>query len=329
MEAGEGGWNLIEFKELYQSACEFLSAQQIEKIVIDREQSYLRQVINNDTVKACTHYFYDPRTGSQDFWLGFFQSLRLAIFFCFQGITPIALLTDLPVRRWRMQVAIITAVRGLVVCLMSPREVLHLFPHKRLVGPSLMAFSKKTLNEILRSNTAKGYPDTKLLRAVFAGSLYEPRATTLNYVQCKVVEAGREFEILARPLGGARIADAEYWDRLSGSLVVFTTADQNIQPEKDPTDKPHLIYRYIEVLVCGSLLVAPEVPGLRQYFTPGEHFLDFSSPEEAIRVVLRCFDDPVLASQIAKNGQNKAIALIHANIYWSIINNSLGGDALV
>ena len=55
MEAGEGGWNLIEFKELYQSACEFLSAQQIEKIVIDREQSYLRQVINNDTVKACTH----------------------------------------------------------------------------------------------------------------------------------------------------------------------------------------------------------------------------------------------------------------------------------
>ena len=40
MEAGARGWELIEFKELYASACEYLDSERIHKIVINRDEDY-------------------------------------------------------------------------------------------------------------------------------------------------------------------------------------------------------------------------------------------------------------------------------------------------
>ena len=43
---------------------------------------------------------------------------------------------------------------------------------------------------------------------------------------------------------------------------------------------PHLVYRYTEVLASGSLLVAPIVPGVEEYFRPGVDFVSFQSELE-------------------------------------------------
>jgi len=52
------------------------------------------------------------------------------------GVVPILFLTDLAVRSWRTQAAVVSACRGVVICFMSPRCVGPIFPHRRLLGPS-------------------------------------------------------------------------------------------------------------------------------------------------------------------------------------------------
>jgi hypothetical protein len=325
IEAGEAGWELIELKELYQSACEYLSESQITKVIINRKKNYLKQILFSKSIKDHTHYVYDPRTGSQTFIIGFIESLIVAIYFQSHNVIPIAILTDLPLRRWRMQVAIVTACRGVTVCLMSPKDIGKIFPHKRLIGPSLMPFSIKTA-EIILGNVQNQNKDFKI---IFSGSIYEPRETILKAVQNGVINAGFEFEILGRILGEPRSSEFEYWNRLSNVEMVFTTAEQMFQPGTDFAEIPHLIYRYLEVLICGAVLVAPEVPGIRRYFNPGEHFLSFSNPEDAIDVIIDAFRDRKLRNVISKNGQEKAMALVESKIYWSLINSALGKDAIL
>jgi hypothetical protein len=325
IEAGEAGWELIELKELYQSACEYLSESQITKIIINRNKNYLKQIICDINIKDHTHYVYDPRTGSQTFIIGFIESLIVAIYLQFHKIIPIAILTDLPLRRWRMQVAIVTACRGVTVCLMSPKDIGKIFPHKRLIGPSLMPFSIKTAEMI----ESKFKNHNKSLKIIFSGSIYEPRETILKTVQNGVIKAGFEFDILGRILGEPRSAELEYWNRLSNVEMVFTTAEQMFQPGTDFAEIPHLIYRYLEVLICGAVLVAPDVPGIRRYFNPGEHFLAFSNPNDAIDLIVNTLSDENLRKTISKNGQDKAMALIKSKIYWSLINSALGRDALL
>ena len=326
LEAGIGGWNLIEYKELYNTACEYLGSANVSRIVIDRNANYLRQVLSLPNKDTVTHYFYDPRTGSQSWIGGFWQSLRIALFLQQNDIVPIAALTDFPMRRWRMQSAMVTARRGVVVSIMSQKEVGHIFPHKRVVGPCLVPFSVKTERVVdsLIAHRADGSPP----RAIFAGSLYEPRTTELRIVSEEVRAHGGVFEILGRGIGTERISDEAYWARLCNAEIVFTTASQMTQKGCDLQHLPHLIYRYLEVLACGNLLVAPEVPGIRRYFTPGRDFVAFDTLEHAAEKIHQYLNDASGRLEIARNGKARATALIGARTYWLTVDIGLGADSM-
>jgi len=207
IESGVKGWELIEYQELYSSACEFLGKESVSKVVVEDRSKYLRTLRRSIRSASPTHYFYDPRTGSQNNWRGLWQSLTVAVVLQWHGVVPIAFLANLPERRWRMQCFIVTAHSGVTVTLMSPQRVRDLFPHRRLTGPSIMAISYQRLESLrlLRESQAK----IGGTRAVFSGSLYEPRTTILNEIRDSVRERGRELEILARPLAGERVSNEE------------------------------------------------------------------------------------------------------------------------
>ena len=38
--------------------------------------------------------------------------------------------------------------RGIVISLMSPKDISSIYPHNRIIGPLTMPFSKKTLSQI-------------------------------------------------------------------------------------------------------------------------------------------------------------------------------------
>ena len=320
------GWESIEFKEMYQSACEYLGNEQVIRLVVSPDQDYIKQVSIMLRKKRITHYVYDPRTGSQDCLKGFWQSIRIAFLMQTFQITPIAILTDLSIRLWRSQAGIVTAKDGLAVCFMSARQMSPIFPHSRLLGPSLIPFSVKTrelLDELIQARTS-----VIQTKAIFTGSLYEPRTSILTEVQERVWALGGDFEILGRILGTSRVSDEAYWSRLVNAGVVFTTSVQMKQPGTDWDNIPNLIYRYLEVLASGSLLIAQEVPSVRRYFLPDQHFVAYENPQDAAEKIVFYLKNRVARDRIAQLGKAKADALINAGIFWLLIDSRLGKNSL-
>jgi len=326
IEAGIVGWKSIEFKELYQSACEYLDVDRVYKIEINREQAYFPQVRRALNQLQPTHYLYDPRTGSEHWLQGLWQAFQVSYLLALRRIIPVVLLTDLAIRTWRAQSALVTAASGVVVIFMAPSRIQPIFPHRRLVGPSLMPFSQATLTWL--DTLPRAQPDNDRPKAVFTGSLYEPRTSLLNAIQSGLQARGQVLDIKGRQLGSPRVSDEEYWLRLANADLVVTTADQMIQPGTDWTWVPHLLYRYLEVIACRTLLVAPEVPGIGRFFTPGEHFVAFQNSNDAVDVIEYYLNNEPERERIAKQGYVRARALIESRIFWLTIDVALGHESL-
>ena len=326
IEAGERGWDSIELKELYQSACEYLEDNSVLRLVVDRNKSYTRQVKTLLTkYPEVTHYLYDPRTGryedKQNIWNTFIDSVSMALLLHRNGVTPVAFLSDIGFRYWRCQVAAVTAQTGVVVSFMSNKVSYAMFPHGRLIGPSIYPMSQATLQylmELRRALETEGKIEKKVR---FTGSLYEPRTRFLKRFERLM---GPRADIRGRELGSTRKNDGEYWELIASVAIVITTADQFDQPVADLKHVQHMVYRYLEVLACGSLLLAPAVPGVMNYFTPGLHFVSFDSVQDAHDKAVYYLEANEQADRIRLEGQRRAKALIESRVFWLQINAALG-----
>lgn len=326
IEAGTRGWNSIEFKEYYRSAQEYLGEDCVVKLELTDGAKYLDLVNNSIRANNITHYLYDPRTGSQNFWHGLYQSFVIGLILKRNNVIPIALATDISVRRWRVQVAIVTAFSGHVMCFLSAKMARPMFPHDRLTGPCLMPFSKSTLSLVAKLRAQKIKNEN--VQIIFSGSLYEPRTTTLNKIRQGLLRRGIELKIMGRELGSPRVSDFEYWARLVNADIVVTTTDQMFQPGTDNTHIAHLVYRYLEVTACGALLVAQHVPAVERYFSPGDQFITFSNIDEAIDKIHFLCRNAIQTNMIALSGLERAEALIESRSFWTGVDSALGASAM-
>jgi len=328
IESGIKGWELIEYKELFSSAIEYLGSDRVSKVAINKESSYVQQVACAVRQYKPTHYVYDARTGDQHWLQGLIQAFRISILFQWHGVVPICTLTDLPVRSWRTQVAVVSAKRGVVVSLMSPRDISSIFPHRRLVGPLTMPFSTKTLNYI---NTLVRYKtkSSESQSLIFTGSLYEPRTTILNEISQGLRSHGIVLEMKGRELGSKKFSDEEYWARLVNATMVITTANQIVSNQTDWAWLPHLIYRYLEVPATGAVLVAQEVPSLERFFVPGVHYISYKNSNDAIEKIEYFWRKPEEISRIAFEGNKKARSIIESNSYWVCVDIGLRNHPLL
>jgi hypothetical protein len=326
IEAGVRGWEIIEYKELYQTAVEYLGVESIKKVVVHQDSSYLSQARDFIISHKPTHYAYSPRTGSQAFWAGMRDAFGILVLCHWYRVTPIVFLTDLPVRVWRAQSAVVTAKCGLVVSLMSPKLIRPIFPHDRIIGPYIMPLSLKTLMRLDDLKLSEDYSDKN--NPIFTGSLYEPRTSTLNSVRAQLLPFGIEFEIMGRVLGSPRVSDDEYWLRLMTAPIVLTTADQIPQKGADWPWLPHFVYRYTEVLACGSLLIAPEIAGIDRYFTPGIHYVSFNSVKDAVEKIRYYQSNEEERLNIASKGKQRVWDLVVTRSFWLSIDVRLGYKSL-
>jgi hypothetical protein len=324
IEAGEGGWNIIEYQELYYSACEYFGTQNVVKIVVNKNHSYINQVFCLLKTRGITHYAYSPRTGSENFLKCWYETFAMFFIFSWKGVVPIAFLTDFAQRRWRGQCAVVTSIQGIVVTLISPKIVSSIFPHSRIVGPYLMAFSEKTLKEI---NLQASFCRHDELRPSFIGSLYSPREEKLLKIQEILSGKGIEFSIIGRKLGSKRIANEDYWKSIISCGIILTTADQMDQPGSDWKWLNHFIYRYTEACVCGVLLVAPEIDGIQKYLVPGEHFVSFINEQEAAEKIGFYMKNKNERIKIAQAGKKRLESLILTKDFWKTLDISLGANS--
>jgi hypothetical protein len=326
LSAGARGWESIEFKELYSSACEYLGSEKVYKhSVVDTSKYYedVKQTLKN--VK-CSHFVYDPRTGAQEFIKGAWDAIKISYLFVRYNITPIVLSTDLSIRSWRIKSSFVSVISGIVICFVSPRKIHPIFPHRRLYGPFLMPLSNNTFQSL---SLLKSIPSNNFKKqAIFIGSLYEPRTTMLNQIKEGLIQKGYDLDIRGRLLGGARKPDSEYWATMVNANIVFTTADQISLPEIDWSWVQNLVYRYLEVLASGSLLIAPEVPGVDRYFKAGEHFVSYTNIEDAILKISYYLENKRERDLIASQGNSIAKSLIDSRIFWALIDSNLSYKSL-
>jgi hypothetical protein len=326
IESGVRGWDQISCKELYTSACEYLGEGNVRKIIVDKDSSYLAQVCLAIKTLKPTHYFYDPRTGSQNWLKGFWEAIYISLFLHARGIVPVVLLTDLAERKWRTQSAVVTARRGVVITCIAAKEVAAIFPHNRIIGPSLLPLSEATLNFITELASKRIEQSNPI--AIFAGSLYEPRTSILTSIAKGLKEQGHVLEIHGRGPSSPRTSDQEYWSTLVNASVIVTTANQVEMEGADWTWIDHMVYRYLEVTACGTLLVAPDVPGIRRYFIPSVHYVAFGNVDEAIKIIARYLTNSTERKALAKQGSDRARALVCARTFWTGIDAVLGADSL-
>lgn len=330
IEAGPQGWQSIELKELYQSACEYFGNQSVARFVIDRTAPYPPQLEKFISDNRITHFLYDPRAGrsesEQNYFKAWKDSFAVLIILSRYQVVPIGYLTDISVRLWRCQVSVVTSLRGVVVTFMHPRPARPMFPHRRILGPSLMPFSLQTLQylETQKASLTHAQQIENVVR--FTGSLYEPRTTFLN--QFKEI-MGDLADIRGRALGSKRQTDETYWMWICSASIIITTAEQIHQPGADLRHIPQLVYRCLEVLAADTLLLAPIVPGIERYFVPEKEFAAFSNLEEACSKARYYLEHPSEARVIASAGHAKAKVLIACHVFWLQIDSVLGEDGFL
>jgi hypothetical protein len=176
----------------------------------------------------------------------------------------------------------------------------------------------KIKDELIRSNRIEN-----LVR--FSGSLYEPRTAFLDGLKEKL---GDDLSVIARPIGSARAPENEYWSRLASATINITTADQMEQIGIDNPSEKHLVYRYLEVLSVGSLLIAPSVSGINRYLTPGVDFVDFLDLDDAYSKAVYYLSHKKDREKIARSGFDTAQRLIRNKVFWLQVDCALGTESL-
>ena len=320
--AGEKGWEAIEFQELSRSAREYLGEQRVVELVVSSPRTYLRQVWRVLADSEVSHYLFDPRTGSQEFLASYFQSLAIGTMLAYRGVIPIAYCTDISWRNWRLQVALVTAISGVCVCFMDSLKLHRIFPHQRVVGPSIMPFSLETFEKVSALRSASSVRNKELVS--FVGSLYEPRTTTLFKIRRLLAEDGIRFHVATRKMGEPRGPNVAYWEALSGSEVQVTTSSQVFEVGRDMAEVNQLVYRVTESLVCGAALVIEDVEGISAFFEDRVHLYCYKNPEEAVSIIKELLADRRKLSAVKLAGQQRIEEIIRGQIFWRTIDSALG-----
>jgi hypothetical protein len=242
IEAGAVGWTSVFYSELFETAREYISDEAVYASKIDRSKMYVKQAISNLNRTQATHYVYDPRTGSQNPFLGLVQTLVIAFYLGLKDVTPIFMLTDGSVRQWRYQAFILTAKSGVIVTFLNPKEMPEFFPHERVIGPMIMPVSKRTFQVMLPKSKTKSPEKIDCTKVYFLGSLYQRRLTFFKDANQELLKRGCKSQLLFEEKTSTITSD-NYWQSLTKYDCLVTTTFQAVNPKYKMAKKFfHILY---------------------------------------------------------------------------------------
>jgi len=315
--AGVRGWELIEFQEIFASASEYLGENNVARVAFTGERPMLGELRTALRQVRPSHYYFDPRSGSQKSLKALWEALVIGVMLEREGVTPICALTDFPVRLWRLQAAIVSARTGVVTSLMSPSVIRGLFPHKRIVGPVPFPLSIGTLARLQERKKSNRQHHSPLNgKVVFVGMLYEPRKTTVEAIQKGLAERGIPMEIIGRMPDGSRISDDDYWEIILNARLVVSTSSQIAGRHTDFNGHNHFIYKFMEVTAAGTALAIEPVAGSERLLQPDVDFIAYKSPEEAVDKISSAWEQHGAIEEISRRGESKSKELIRSHRYW-------------
>ena len=326
--ATKAGWQLIELEELFASANEFLGRDRVGQMIIEDRNNLVAELARQLKDTGPSHFYYDPRAGHESSWGGLIQAFFVGAVLAWHQVTPICMLTDFPIWRWQMQVAIVSAASG-VVGTIDSRAKTRIFPHSRIVGPLPMAISIATADSLDRRLSRRKTIRGKAPYVAFIGSTYPDRANIIDQLFQNLNDRGIRTKNIARTLGGPRIANQEYWNQLQDADIVVTTSAIMSARGTLRLDPPnHLVFRFLETAAASTCLVAEFTPAASNYFQHGRDYAAFTNVAEAERIIVALLGNRTLREEIATRGHAVARSLIDAHFFWRALDFGLGAKSL-
>jgi glycosyltransferase involved in cell wall biosynthesis len=193
-------------------------------------------------------------------------------------------------------------------------------PHNRVFGPYIFPFSQSLL---LAINNGIKTVKNRSHDVIVVGSLYEPRTTIVRELTDQLKKKG----IHLYKTGGShaslmRISNTEYWSNLEDSKICFTTADHAVETKGDYLHVRHLIYRYLEALACGCILVAQHVPSADHILEVGFDYLGYENIEDAVEKIESLLKDEKVLQEMVNRNQLKFATIIQNFGFWKFAMDS-------
>jgi hypothetical protein len=318
--AGTQGWQLIEYQEISASASEYLGASNVSRVAFSATRPMLREFGETLREVRPSHYYFDPRSGSQRPLKSVWEAVVIGFHLERYGVEPICVITDFAYRRWRLQSAIVSARSGVVTSLMSPSVIGKLFPHKRIIGPMPFPLSVATLRALQqRKKRSEERWRTLRDRVVFIGMLHEPRKSVIEAIKSGLAQREILMEVFGRAPDGSRMSEDDYWGILLNARLVVSTSSQMGENGTDFSDRNHFIYRFIETTAAGTALAIGPVEGSEHLLEPDSDYIAFSSAEEAVEKISSAWHERGALEKISRRGASRSKDLIESHRYWTLV----------
>lgn len=322
--AGRRGWENPEYVEFQQSAIEFLGPR---RVVSSWAPKGLRTfwLSISLVLRRPSHFLYDPRWGSTNRILAVIEAHTIKLTCHITGCVPIGLLNDIPEITWRRKLGIVCNDLGVCLVLVSPKTARREIPEITVAaGPTPMPMSRRSLRTHQQEwPSPDSFENQSAPVVTFVGSLYEPRESILSAFGQALDAWGIEFKTLVRDIKEPKIPRSAYMKFLATSDLTVTTADQMKTDKSLPIRVQHLVYRYIEALAAGTVLIAPTIEGAEEFLEAGTHFIrcdDISSPPPQLRRILM---NRVLLEKIRLNARQRIRELTEEDFFWTFVNREL------
>ena len=323
LETGIRAADSIYFTELYMSLGEFLdNRRKILKFIVLKRSQYLVEVLNYMRFSNIDFYVYDPRTGSQNKYIGLLQALILRFLFGYHQIIPIICLTDASIRQWRYQASLLAGNDGIIYTFLDPAQFGVLFRKINVVGPCFMPLSLETFNR-LHKDFDDRFESNNII--YFCGSIYEKRLDFFSTFD-QVLKNNTSSVKLKIDAKSTNISSDRYWKNLMDyNLIISTTFQQHISGYVyDKSEVDQFVFRITEVLACRRVLISTTAPGLNSFLSPGVDYVAIPKDlNSGLNDLIEILNDEGKLKSIAINGNMKILEYISNKVFWSQIDQRL------
>ena len=316
IQAGVKGLDGVFLEELVASAIQDFGANQVRIQPINRDKSYLVQVLSFFKFQNPKYLILDPRTLSSYGLVGVIQSIVSCMLFSLRGITPIVFLTDASIIKWRIESIVWTSRYGKCVMLIPPSTLGGLFPHNRTYGPIFMPITFKTIDNALKSLKRQTSLKPKI---GFSGTIYPERAKYLEEIVSASKKLGVEVNIQEKNLS---IKNEDYWEFLNDHEIIFTTTVQtNIENNLvDNLQVNQMVFRISEAISLGKILITTRVLGLDTFFKRNYDFIEIGAAKSLSIECENAVNKAINLSNSRRAKDNDSyINLIKNKCFWRIL----------
>ena len=318
IEAGTNGWKSIYFEELSNSAEEYFGDNQVSRIEIVKEQNRIDQLKNSLDENRVTHLIYDPRTNNTSAPRALIEALKINVICYLRGIKLLATLTDPSLTLWRLQTAIVTKNLGRVFTPMDVSNLGFLRLGIKIDGPFIMPISKKTLNLVQNESNKLALQSSNFEAIKFRGTLYPTRLRFFEDVNTHLKYLNSTISIDAKSKSELNVSSGAYWSDLAENRICITTTFQYVYGKyhTNRSDINQMVFRISESLAAKNLLFVEKFPGSDKYFTPGKHFVEFSTPNDLAEKLVYYSKNLQEAEMILFSGHKRMSEIILNSTFW-------------